>query len=473
MSAPFANAPVASPEVSLPVSTNAPERRVWKVGTLTYTAGGLAVLFCWLLWGDFAWQMRERSVGPVFQVMLKQFSASDFITGLLLASLPAALTMIIGPVVCFRSDRHRSPRGRRIPFLLWSTPFAAGAMMLLAASPWLGERLHVALGASSPGANVCVLIVMGLILTVFEVASVASNALFGALVNDVVPKEMLGRFFGLFRACSLLAGIFFNKSLFAHSDEHYVEIFLGLGLLFGLGFTLMCLKVKEGDYPPPPPPDPSRPPGFISACRVYWRECCTSSYYIIAFVVHGVALLSFLPINLYSVYYADSVGMTRQSYGDHLAVTYVCSLGLAYFLGWLADKFHPLRMGLVSLGLYVVVMIWGGLVATDPKHFGVAFVAHGVISGMYLTTTASLHSRLFPRNRFAQFASAAALLASLLSVLFPLALGKVLDVTGRDYQQTFFWGAVLAAFGVAGLCVLHGRWRRLGGPHNYQPPAVD
>ena len=35
---------------SFPESVAAP-RRTWSTGTLTYTAGGLALLFAWLLWG--------------------------------------------------------------------------------------------------------------------------------------------------------------------------------------------------------------------------------------------------------------------------------------------------------------------------------------------------------------------------------------------------------------------------------------
>ena len=169
-------------------------RRRWKVGTLVYTSGGLALLFFWLLWGDFAWQMRERSASPVLQVMLKQFKASDFLTGLFLASLPAALTILIAPVVSYRSDRYRSSRGRRIPFLLASTPFAAGAMFLLAASPALGSHLHVWLGSGSPGENTCILIMIGLSWTVFEAAAIIANALFGALINDVVPGKCLADF---------------------------------------------------------------------------------------------------------------------------------------------------------------------------------------------------------------------------------------------------------------------------------------
>ena len=35
---------------------------IWTAGTLVYTLSGLSLLFCWLLWGDFALSMRERSV---------------------------------------------------------------------------------------------------------------------------------------------------------------------------------------------------------------------------------------------------------------------------------------------------------------------------------------------------------------------------------------------------------------------------
>lgn len=465
---------LSNPVTSAPVPPPSPDgRKRWKVGSLTYTAGGLAVLFGWLLWGDFAWQVRERSVSPVLQVMLKQFKASDLITGLMLMSIPAAISMIIGPVVSFRSDRHRSRMGRRIPFLLASTPFAVVALLFMAATPWLGTQLHGLLGAHSPGENACVLIAIGLAWTVFEVAAIICNALFGALINDVVPKEMLGRFFGLFRACSLLAGILFNKVIFAHAEEHYVAIFVGMALLFGAGFSLMCFRVKEGEYPPPPPPDPKRPPGFVSACKVYYRECYTKSYYLTIFLVMGVVALCFMPFNIYSLYYADSLGMSRQSYGDHLAVTYMISLGAAYFLGWLADKFHPLRMGIASLVLYMIVMIWGGFAAVDPSRFGIAFVAHGVVSGMYFTTTASLTARLFPHARFAQLASAGVLLASMMAVTFPLLLGRVLDMTGRNYQQTFFWGACLALVGIGGLLYLHARWMKLGGAKAYEAPSVD
>ena len=73
----------------LPPASPAP-RKVWRVGTLTYTSGGLVILFCWLLAGDFAWSMKERSVMWVVQLLIKKFEASDMIAGLMIGTLPQA-----------------------------------------------------------------------------------------------------------------------------------------------------------------------------------------------------------------------------------------------------------------------------------------------------------------------------------------------------------------------------------------------
>src|SRR5450432_793603 len=80
----------------------------WSVGTLTYDRRQLAILFCWLLWGDFAWSMKDRSVSPVAQIILKKFDASDVLMSLFLVAIPAAIGIILGPTISFRSDRYRS-----------------------------------------------------------------------------------------------------------------------------------------------------------------------------------------------------------------------------------------------------------------------------------------------------------------------------------------------------------------------------
>jgi len=456
--------------MSLPNEKPAAGGKRWHVGTLTYTVGGLAVLFGWLLWGDFAWQLRERSVAPVVQIMLRKFEASDFMTGLFLLSLPAAIGVLLGPVISYRSDRHRGRWGRRIPYLMITAPFTALAMYGLAFSPVIGAWLHHRLGLDPASRNLVVVVVLGLCWTIFELAAVATNAIFGALINDVVPREIIGRFFGLFRVVSLITGMLFNFYLIGHARENYLLILVGLGTVYGLGLAVMCCFVREGEYPPPDMSTEGGAPGLREAIKTYARECFTHSYYWWIFAWLALSGLMSWPVNLYSVYAAESFGLSMETYGRYLVATYACSLVLAYPLGWLADRLHPIRVALVSLGLYGVVMSIGFFRITGPGSFGVIFLLHGVLGGCYFTGAAAINQVLFPKSKFAQFASAAGLIGAVVNIGFGPLLGLLLDRLGRDYHYTFGIGGLLglASF-VVGLAVYR-RFNALGGTKNYVAP---
>ena len=377
--------------------------KTWRAGTLVYTGAGLVILFCWLLWGDFAWSMKERTAGPVFTVLVKKFQASDLLLASLTVSLPAAINIVLAPVVSYRSDRHRGRWGRRIPYLIITTPIAALAMVGLAFSPKLGEVTHSTIGAGHFSANGLILLFCGLFWTIFELATLSANAVFGGLINDVVPRPFLGRFYGLFRALSLIAGIIFNFWLFAKAKEHYAWVFIGISILYGVGFTMMCLKVREGEYPPPPPAPvaTNRVHGFVGATRVFFKECFSNGYYIWIFLGLNFANLAFVPVNGFSIPYYGSVHMSDQSYGNYIALTYVISLTLSYSLGVVCDRFHPLRVSILAMALYAVCAAWGWMFATNASTFAMALVAHGVLSGTFFTTSASLGQRLYPHAHFA------------------------------------------------------------------------
>ena len=446
------------------------DRHRWRAGTLVYTGAGLTALFCWLLWGDFAWNMKERAVVPMAQMLFKQFEAGDLLLGLLVTSLPAALGMLLGPIVSVYSDRHRGRWGRRIPFLLIPTPIAAAAMVGMAYTPAFADTLQAAWGSGAPDTAACRLIVFGFFWTVFEIFTVVANAVFGGLINDVVPQAVIGRFFGLFRAVSLIAGIIFNFWLIGHAEEHYKTIFISLGLLYGVGFTLMCLMVKEGEYPPPPPAASTARARFVEPLRAYARECGANPYYLWLFLALMFANVAFMPVNTFDVSYVRSIGMDMAGFGHLRVVTYSISLVLSFFLGWMADKFHPLRIGMAALLLYAAVGLWGGFCATTPATFSFAYVAHGVISGCYFTGTASIGQRLFPRAKFAQFASAAGILMAIGCMIVPPLVGKFLDETGHVYRHTFGFGGALALVGLGTMALVHRRFLALGGPQHYRAP---
>jgi MFS family permease len=447
-------------------------RNTWRVGTLTYTTAALAVLFCWLLWGDFAWSMKERAIPQTVQLLLKKFGASDMVTGLLFGSLPPAMGIILGPIIGYKSDRHRGRWGRRIPFLLFSTPIAVLAIVGLAFSPNIGAHLDQWLWPHSWGLNPCVLIFLGLFWMLFEFATVTANAVYGALINDVVPQQVMGRFYGLFRALSLIAGIIFSLWILGNAETTYVWIFLGIGALYGIGFMIMCLRVKEGEYPAHLPMDAGRNiRGFVRTAKTYFQECFGNTYYwwyFGSFTAAGVALGG--PVNLYTIFYVKSVHMDLHMLGRCQALTYTISLVLAYPLGWLADKFHPLRVGIGALVLYAMVSLWGGLFARDAQTFAIALVAHGVVVGIWVTSTLSVGQRLLPKAEFAQFSSAGGIIGSLAWMTLAPVTGFFLDHVHHNYRYTFFIGFGLTIIGLLGCLVLHAKFMALGGPDHYTAP---
>lgn len=445
-------------------------RKVWSVGTLTYTTAGLVVLFCWLLAGDFAWSMKERSVMWVVQILIKKFEASDMLAGLLIGTLPQALMLVLTPIVSYRSDRHRGRWGRRIPFLIIPTPIAALSMLGLAFSAPIGTGLHDLLGDSSPGLNPTILIVFGVFWTLFEVATVTANAVFYGLINDVVPKPVLGRFYGMFRAMGLLVAMIFNFWFLGKAETHYTWIFIAIGLLYGVGFSTMCFKVKEGHYPAPPPVLPSRAGGFVAGVMTYFRECFTRPYYLWIYASIGFSWMAILMVNLFNIYFAQSVAMSMDTYGKYLAATFFISFFLSYFLGALADRFHPLRLGLITMAGFIVVTLAGGLLVRDATTFAIALIAYGVLSGSWQTATASLTMRLFPQSRYAQIDSARALVSSLGMMLVGPLMGKYLDLTGHNYRDVYTAAAILAALALVTGLVVHRQFMKLGGPKGYVAP---
>ena len=46
-------------------------KKVWNKGTLIYTGSSIVILFLLLLFGDFVWSIRERSVGMIARILLR------------------------------------------------------------------------------------------------------------------------------------------------------------------------------------------------------------------------------------------------------------------------------------------------------------------------------------------------------------------------------------------------------------------
>lgn len=450
-----------------------PAGRTWRVGTLTYTSAGLTALFVWLLLGDFSWSMRDRSVVPMAQWYMTHLAVPNLLFGLLLVSVPAAFTLILGPIVSVMSDRHRSPRGRRLPFLLITTPIGALSMIGMGVTPLLARSLHgwgneVGIAASE---KIIALAVFASFWAMFEFATVAGQAVLGGLINDVVPQSLLGRFYGLFRAVSLIDGMIFNFWLMGKIPDHYTVILVVVGIFYGAAFMLVCLKVKEGAYPPVGAVEEKPRHAWLHGIGQYFRECFSNPYYVSIFGIFMLAGMAFGPVNMFSIPYAQSLGVNMDAYGKAMALTFLISFVLSYFIGWLVDVFHPLRMVMVSLGAYVLVAAWGSHFITDAPTFLTGWVMHGVVSGLYFTCVASLGQRLFPQLKFAQFSSAAGIGMALANMSMAPLMGGILDRTDGVFHYTFLAGLVLSILALGITWHVYREFKKMGGPDHYTPPA--
>ena len=457
---------------------NLPEK-VWRAGTLTYTRRGIALLFAGLLWGDFAWGMKTRAVGYVSALTVKSFGISDFMYGLLMVSFPCFTNIFMMPAISYCSDRHRGRLGRRIPFLLWTTPFVVIGLAGLGVSPMLGQWISELAGEGRLPGKLASLIVFACFWIVLDFGTTLTNAIFGALANDVVPEELIGRFLSLFRMVTLSCAILFNFFLLGYAERYAPAIFIGLAVLYGVGLFSMCAMVREGSYPPPPrePKSSSGAGGhlrrFSGAVKIYFRECFALPYYRWVIAAQVCCINSVMPVNMYALFYAKSLNLDLALFGKICAGIFLVSVLLSFFLGVLADRFHPLRAGIVCIGVLAAVQISGGFLIRGASGFLTVFAVHEVVIMSYNTLMASYGQRLFPKTYFAQFNSALQMLNAVAAVLLAPAFGWILDRLGHDYSRIFLMGSVLSVAGFCSLLVVFRYFMRLGGDRGYRPPMVE
>src|SRR5690606_19539619 len=148
-----------------------------------------------------------------------------------------------------------------------------------------------------------------------------------------------------------------------------------------------------------PPVPPGRAGGAVAAVRAYFRECFTRPYFLWVYATVALSWMAIVVVNLFNLFYAQSVGMSMDTYGKYLAATFLISFILSYMLGSFADRLHPLRLGLGLMTFYAIVMFGAGLFIHDAPSFGIALLAYGVIGGSWQTATASLTMKLFPQSR--------------------------------------------------------------------------
>src|SRR4051812_1418214 len=226
--------------------------KTWHVGSLSYSLPGLVNVFFWMLWGDFCLNLMDSGVQPnVIPLQLKKYGASMSAIGFLTGTVVEIMSIVMVVIISTASDRHRGPLGRRMPFMLYATPPLALCLIALSFSPqiatWLqhtAPHLFGQIAISSLVIGVIAVTMIG-----YKFFDLFPQSVYYYLFPDVIPQQLMGTFACLFRVVSTLGVLVFNWFLLKHAEDRPGMICLIAAGLYLFAFVMLCVMVREGDYP--------------------------------------------------------------------------------------------------------------------------------------------------------------------------------------------------------------------------------
>ena len=209
-------------------------------------------------------------------------AAADKLIGFVKDSLPAILTVALLPIIGMQSDRHRGKLGRRRPFLLWSTiPVCVVLLALLGYADPLTRWLHGMLpGTTLPAVGITLITIFAAGFFFFNIYVMQ---VYHYLVADVIPKEAMGTFIGLFRAIGAVGGFIFNRWIFGYAETHVHWVYVGCALLYAAAFFLLVWRVREGEIPRLTAPREKA--GALRFLQRYAKECFGNPFYVKVFSI--------------------------------------------------------------------------------------------------------------------------------------------------------------------------------------------
>lgn len=449
------------------------------------------MVFMWLLWGDFCFTLMETVEPSVLPFMLKGLGASNLIISMYITTITNVFNLTVCPISSFMSDRYRSKWGRRIPFLVFSTPFVGLFLVLTGFCREIGGFLfkhffhHTVYSETAFTIGIIAVFVVG-----YQFFNMIVGSVYYYLFNDVVPEQYLGRFMALFRAVGTAAGALFSFFVFPYAESHSKLILVAFGILYFAGFMMMCMNVKEGEYPPPPEPVSNGKNAAWNGIVTFFRESYCHKFYWYFYISFGFWAVSSAVVPFLN-FRNLSVGLTMKEMGVLGGITGVISTLLLIPAGYYVDRQHPIRVGLTA-------MIWT-LIFVPTNMVYLWHHSHATVLWLTIVTTAltlpvgvvfmaselPLFMRLLPHSRYGQFCSANSIVRSAMMIVAGIVCGLFVDglkhvcqvtfhIPGDYYYRwLFIWQIVFIALALCYRVKLYKLWMKLGGDKDYLPPMFE
>ncbi len=451
-------------------------QKTWRVGTLVYDRRQLFSVFFWMLWGDFVLNIMDNGVGSnVALIQLNKYGASKTAIGLLTGSVPEFLSIFMVAIISTWSDRHRGPMGRRMPFMFWSAPPIAICLAAMGFSPQLATWMQRHVPGLMAGLSVSAMTItlFSIFYIGYRFGDLFPQSVYYYLWTDAIPHEVMGTFVSLFRIVATAGTLLFQFFLLKHCEDNPALICMICAVAYLLVFVLMCLRVKEGEYPPPEPPPPGTPvERAMRTIRRYIKECYSLSFYWKYFLFTFCFMCGFRPFNNFLLLYGkETLKMPLESYGRWTALASLVQIVALFAAGPVIDRVHPIRAGLFGYVVMCATAVLSYCFISGPTSFGLWVVATFAAIAIYQSATGALNPRILPKEQYGQFCSANAMIWHLgLMVLTPI-LGFLLDTFGN--AMMFVWFFSFSAVGIVAMFLVYRDWKAMGGERGYRPPLIE
>jgi len=440
--------------------------KTFTIRNLVYTRAGIAALFSWLLWGDFMFQLMEAVEPKVLPLLLKQHGATNQQIAFIAGSIMMLLNTFMNPLISYQSDRTRTRWGRRKPYIILTTPFV---VFFLAITPFAPEILDFLQQSNAVNSFFAVfpippiILLFGFLVVAYQIFNLFVASVYYYLLPDVVPHQLLGRFYSLFRIVSGLSGLIFNYFIFKYAETDAKAIFIVIALLYGVVILMMCWKVDEGEYPPIAQ---EKRGSFLDGVCNYCKESFTSKYYWTMFLGSACINISACSNLFYVFLYNKDLGYSLDQFGKLSAYVIVLQIICYYSAGIIIDQWgahKTLILGLfVTAALHIVsyfmiVDYWSGFI----------WMLLPAFSSTLLLATAKLEVITFPGERYGQFCSAQALVKSVAIVSMNYVVGAIADKLQTYWFLNLWKGIFLALSGVF-IVLIYWQWLKRGGHEEFR-----
>jgi nitrate/nitrite transporter NarK len=422
-------------------------------GTLRYTPATLAILFGWLLWGDFTMTLME-SMPSLLVMQFKDHQISNQAIAVLTVTLFQVCNVVLNPVISYSSDRWRGRWGRRRPFLMFATPFVALFLVLIPWSPEITDLLlrNGAIRAALERLPFAPLVlVFGAMTVAFQVFNMFIATVYYYLIPDTVPPSFLGRFYGLFRVFGIVAGMVFNWFVFPHAHAHMRLLFAAFALLYAVSFVLMCWKVREGEYE-----EVGESHGhWSSPVRNYVVECFTHPRFWLIFLVYASTQWARASDAFVLFFYRDEIGLSEVEFGRFMSIALGANLLLSAPFGVTVDRLGSQKSLMLGLSTGVVLWVLGFFLMRSRLTvwtIGFLSMVPGFLVGLAL---GKWTVDMYPRAQYGQFASAAAMIGALGGATLSPLLGYMVDLWGNYYRICLAFPPLCYTIALACSVILH------------------